>query len=353
MPPPADGLSLPAGGRLYIVQFRTVSLPEWRDALGETGVELLQFFPHNAHIVRTDRSLVPELLALDFVERVEPYHPAYRLEAELQDWLDTEPDGSGSEPEEIRVRVVAFEWGPGGKARIAKAAGSMGARIAEYWPSGHILELWAGRDELRQLAAHDDVMWIDRWSPPEDDMDLVREDAGTDWVEDNYGYCGQGVRGEVMDSGVQDDHPDFDGIMFHGSYSYSSHGTSTYGIVFGNGNRDGDGEAKATGHMPCEDAQGIFADYDYLVDRYAHTEELKESPYHASFQTNSWGNYRTTVYNSISHEMDDIIWQLDIAITQSQSNAGSRNSRPQAWAKNIISVGGIRHYNTIDTSDDR
>ena len=50
--------------------------------------------------------------------------------------------------------------------------------------------------------------------------------------------------------------------------------------------------------------------------------------------------------------MDDIIWRLDIAIVQSQSNAGTRSSRPQAWAKNIISVGGIRHFNTLSTADD-
>ena len=50
--------------------------------------------------------------------------------------------------------------------------------------------------------------------------------------------------------------------------------------------------------------------------------------------------------------MDDIIWRLDIAITQSQSNSGTRQSRPQAWAKNIISVGGIRHFNTLTTADD-
>jgi len=50
--------------------------------------------------------------------------------------------------------------------------------------------------------------------------------------------------------------------------------------------------------------------------------------------------------------MDDIIWRLDIAITQSQSNNGNRSSRPQAWAKNIISVGAINHYDTLATSDD-
>ena len=50
--------------------------------------------------------------------------------------------------------------------------------------------------------------------------------------------------------------------------------------------------------------------------------------------------------------MDDIIWRLDIAIAQSQSNAGTQSSRPQAWAKNIISVGGVYHFNTLSTADD-
>jgi hypothetical protein len=155
-----------------------------------------------------------------------------------------------------------------------------------------------------------------------------------------------------MDLGIQDDHPDFDGVLLHGPYGLDSHGTATYGIVFGNGDRDGDGDGQATGHLPCDEAQGIFADSGEFTDRFAHTQELKSAPYYASFQTNSWGQNQTISYTSYSSDMDDIIWRLDIAITQSQSNTGDRRSRPEAWAKNIISVGGIKHYDTLDTSDD-
>ncbi len=94
------------------------------------------------------------------------------------------------------------------------------------------------------------------------------------------------------------------------------------------------------------------ADYGFLGDRFAHTRQLKGAPYFASFQSNSWGDALTTAYTSISQQMDDIIFQLDIAILQSQSNNGNQLSRPQAWAKNIISVGGIRHYGTLSTADD-
>ena len=350
MPLVPPSLSLPPGAKLFLVQFRSIGLPEWRQALADLGGEVLSFFPHNAHVVRMDPALVPVVAQLAFVERVEPYHPAYRLEPELLDRVLAPGDGTA-----LRVQVVAFAWGPEAKSRILAAARAAGARLALWYPSGHILELWATAQQIAALAAHDDVMWIDRWSPPEPDMDLVRQDAGTNWLETTHGTCGQGVRGEVLDEGVDAGHMDFDGIILHGTVSGSSHGTSTYGIVFGNGDRDGDGNAQATGQMPSSTgcpSQGIMADYDALTDRFAHTLQLKLPPYNASFQSNSWGNALTTQYTSISHQMDDIIWQLDMAIAQSQSNNGNQLSRPQAWAKNIISVGGIRHFNTLSTADD-
>ena len=339
------GYSLPPGGELFLVQLRTVSLPAWRKAIEEAGGKVLAFFPHNAHIVRMPPSLVDHVASLDFVRRVEPYETWYRLEPALRDWLLTQGD------EQIRVRVVALERGPAGKGRILDTALPVGARDAEYGDDGHVLELWVDREQLRAVAGHDDVMWIDRWTPPETDMDVVRQDSGADWLEVQDTSCGQGVRGEVMDNGIQADHQDFDGVIFHGVDDERTHGTQVYGIVFGNGDRDGDGDGLATGHLPCNE-QGIFADYDLLGNRFTHTQELKAPPYLASFQTNSWGHAPTIHYTSISQEMDDIIWQLDIAIVQSQSNEGSQSSRPQAWAKNIISVGGIKHQNTLSPGDD-
>jgi hypothetical protein len=351
VPLPDPGLALGPAGRVFLVQFRTVSLPEWRSTVTGLGVEILSFFPRNAHLVRLpvadDASVLSRIAALDFVQRVEPYHPSYRLEPALRDWL-ADP---GLEPAERHVRVQAFEWGPSGKRRIAAAALSAGAEVAEFWPSGHVIELVVDRDQLRAVAAHDDVLWIERWTDSGHDMDLVREDAGTDFVEAGFGYCGTGVRGEVLDIGIQEDHPDFDGLLLHGGNAIDAHGTSTYGIVFGNGDRDGDGDAQATGHLPCHE-QGIAADKDFLGDRFLHTQELLSPPYEASFQSNSWGSARDYNYTIKANEMDDIIWRLDLPITQSQSNAGTQASRPQAWAKNVISVGGIKHMDTLSTADD-
>ncbi len=352
MPAADQGLEQPAQGRLYLVQFRTLSLPAWRDALQDLGGEVLSFFPDNAHLVRFDAAAAQAARELTFVERVEPYLPSYRLERALRDWL-----AHGRGQTELRVRVVTFEWGLEAKERVVAVAEQLGARVAAKPESGQIVELVVDREQLRQLAAHDDVMWIDRWSAPENDMDLVRQDSGANWLETNFGICGLGVRGEVMDGGFETTHQDFDGMLLHGTVNSDSHGTATYGIVFGNGNRDGDGNAQGIGHMPqfpaasCK-GQGIAADYDNLTDRFVHTQQLKQSPYFASFQSNSWGDALTTAYTSISQQMDDIIWRLDFAILNSQSNAGTQQSRPQAWAKNVISVGGIKHANTLTTTDD-
>ncbi len=345
-PAPAPGFAEPEAGRLFVVQFHTLGLDAWRNALAAAGAEVLSYLPQNAHVVRVDPGLVPALRHLDFVSRVEPYHPWYRLEPALRDWSRA----FGDPAERLRVNAVAFAWGPAGKGRIAAAARALGAEVAYAAPNGHVIELLVTREQLRRLAAHDDVQWIDRWSAPEPDMDVVRQDSGADWLEQQTAECGQGVRGEVMDGGVEDTHMDFDGILLHGTHDVISHGTSTYGIVFGNGDRDGDGSKKATGHLPC--AQGMFYDYDNLGDRFAETQELKSAPYLASFQSNSWGHSLTPDYGSYSQGMDDIIWRLDIAIFQSQSNNGNQQSRPEAWAKNIVSVGGVYHYDTLTTADD-
>ena len=344
--PDAPALGLPSNGNLFIVQLRSISLPEWRSTLESAGGQILAFFPNNAHIVRMDAGARTRIAGLEFVQRVEPYRPSDRLEPALQAWLSA-PEG----PEAQRVNAVVFEWGASAKERLAAAAVGVGARVDTAYPTGHIVELTVTRDQLRALSGHDDLMWVDRWSGPENDMDLVRQDSGADYAEATWSECGQGVRGEVLDAGIEATHMDFDGVLLHTAANVDSHGTSTYGIVFGNGNRDGDGNAQGTGQVICS-SQGIFADYDNMGDRFTHTQQLKSSPYFASFQSNSWGNALTTAYTSISNQMDDIIWRLDIAIAQSQSNAGTRSSRPQAWAKNIISVGGEYHQNTLATGDD-
>ncbi|CAN0579034.1 unnamed protein product, partial [Laminaria digitata] len=145
-------------------------------------------------------------------------------------------------------------------------------------------------------------------------------------------------------------HPDLQVFTLHNGNTASRHGTATAGIVAATGA----GSANARGVVPG--AHLVVADYDQLsISRYSHSAQLQNTslPYQCVVQSNSWGNTRTLSYTSISQDMDAILFDHDrLTITQSQSNSGTQDSRPQAWAKNVISVGGINHQNTATKTDD-
>ena len=341
-PQPATGFEAKPSGRVFLLQFHTPSMGAYRERLAALGVEVLQPMPHNAHVVRMGAGQRNEVLAEPFVRWVSPFHPSYRIDPQLLGELD-----ALAESGEIRRYVIqVFTRGPAEKALLAGEVAALGGDVVLATLNGFLLEARLTADQVRAIAHSDSLHWIEPWTPRENDMDIARMVSGADFIETAGGYDGTGVRGEVMDSGVDMDHTDFVGMILHGGADESSHGTSTYGIVFGKGI----GDPMALGHLPG--AQGYFADYDFLADRYAHTAEIVQAPIDGVFQSNSWGNARTFFYTSISQEMDDIIWMNDIPIFQSQSNAGNQDSRPQAWAKNVISVGGVRHYNTATLADD-
>lgn len=348
VPQAPAGFRAAEGNRLFLVQFETPGIEAYRQILRRIGAEVLQFVPHQSHVVRMDPALVGAVAAQPFVRWVGPYEPAYRIEPDVLG----EILGARTSEAPRRYHVMTFVPGLAEKTELAAEIRALGGIVDAPTPNGYRLEATLTLEQVAALAHSNRLQWIDRWTPRENDMDLVREQAGENRVETVAGFSGQGVRGEVMDAGFQLDHPDFDGILVHGpSPNVDSHGTSTYGIVFGNGARDGDGNAQGTGGLPSKEA-GWVADYDFLTDRYQHTAEIVSSPIFGLFQSNSWGDARTRAYTSISQEMDDIVWQYDLAIFQSQSNAGNQDSRPQAWAKNVISIGAVNHSNTLTLADD-
>lgn len=339
--PALEGWS--ASGDLHIVQFETQAIDAYRDAIGELGGEVLSFLPESAHIVRMPEAVATRVRALPFVRWVGDYTMADRVEAPL---LEAARAGKY---EAARLHVQVFERGPEMKARVADRVRAVGGQVVWMIDEGFRFDAVLDSAQLAAVAAMDEVVWIDRWTPFEEDMGRVRVDGGADYVEGIAGYTGAGVRGEVMDGNVDVTHPDLQSnpVILHGNNAGSeTHGTPCTGIVFG----DGTSLAVRRGLLP--DGQPIFGDYGQVNNRYVHTQELLSPPYEAVFQSNSWGSGRTTEYTSTSMQMDDILFDQDIVLLQSQSNAGDQMSRPQAWAKNILSVGGIRHQNTQTLTDD-
>jgi hypothetical protein len=131
---------------------------------------------------------------------------------------------------------------------------------------------------------------------------------------------------------------------------------ATYGINFATGN----GDVLATGMVPQNEA-GIFFWYTQCSQFTAgqpsrltwNTEAVNPAAiFRSCYQTSSVGSAQITTYSTLSQETDDYLFKIDYLSCQSQSNTGNMTSRPQAWAKNIVSVGGVVHQNTLTRADD-
>jgi hypothetical protein len=337
----------PSADNVYIVQFVTQPLDEFRKAIEAQGGTIYQFLANHSYLVKMNHQTRAAVESMPFVRWIGNYEPAYRLEEFLLDRLAQGPDTLPA----TRYNIMLMERGAAKQNLVGGRIASMGGKVDLIIPEGFRFEATLTGQQLLEVARMDEVLFIDRWSAPENDMDIVRVTGGANFIESTLGYTGAGVRAEVMDGNMLDTHTDFQAApstMFHGTHTDPdvSHGSCTFGIVFGSGA----GNALARGMLPG--AQKIFASYISMTNRYTHTQELVTAPYNAVFQSNSWGNALTTSYTTISAEMDDILFKNDFCLLNSQSNNGNQLSRPQAWAKNVVSIGGVNHQNTAVETDD-
>lgn len=351
-PPVPEALRAEPGSSLRIVQFFAPLTGAARSDLEAAGVRFLKFLPSNAWIVRDEsggargsgpRAGLAALAGRGDVRWVGPFHAAYKADRALL-------ERAGGR---VTVNIQVFRTGMDQKRIVAAAVEALGGKVESLPAGGYLLRATLDAASLRSVLRMDEVMRADEWGPGGADMDLARQISGANYVEATLGYIGQGVRGEVLDSNIRATHVDFQnpGVLLHGPTPAgpTDHGTGCYGIVFGKGV----GNPQARGCLPGAE-QGIFGDREEITDRYAFTMQSVDAqgPYRAVFQASAWGGDLTTQYTTQSMEMDHIIFDSDLAIFQSMSNAGTQQARPQAWAKNVIACGGIIHNNTLARSDD-
>ena len=338
---------LPESGRLRVVQFETQILEEYVHALRGLGVDVVRVVPAQSVVANVPPHVERRLAALDFVRWVGPFPAEARLHPAMVSRLRDASAGA-----EDYVIQVAHRGMPD-KRRVVRAVRRFGGRVDEpLSPHGFLLEATLTPAQVARVAALDGVVWIDPATEPSLALDNVRSDSGANYVEQLTGFTGAGVRAELMDSGFSRNHPEFrsNPPIMHTQNGRRSiaHGTGTYGILFS----DGVNSPAARGMLP--DAQGIFASIFHSEDRYRHTAELVADPYRAVFQSNSWGNGPNGLgYTGRSFQLDDILHLYDLVTCQAFGNTGSTVAMEEAWSKNTVTVGGIRHQNTLTTTDDR
>jgi len=335
-----EALRTRASHQLHIVQFDAVPTQADRDAIAAVGGKVIGYLPVHAYVVRMSRDVSSRLQAHPSVRWIGGYQPAFRLDPAMikaQAWTDLQP---------VRYNIVVADKHTD-KPSLKNNIRAIGGIVDDEHVGSLLFSATLTGPQLLEAAGFDEVLWIDRWSPAEEDMDNARIQGGGNYVESQGGYTGTGVNAHIYE-GIEASHPDFTGgaTVVRSSNSAQTHGHATGGIVFGNGSSN----PAVRGMAP--DAGKFFTNYSSVsTSRWQVFSDLVNI-HNVSHTTASWGNARTFFYTSVSAESDDITFDHDLAWTQSQSNAGNQDSRPQAWAKNVFSIGGVYHGNNSSASDD-
>ena len=185
--------------------------------------------------------------------------------------------------------------------------------------------------------------------------DNARELVGTDIaLEISPGLNGSGEILAISDTGIDDDHGDFNGRIraiynqFGPDNSYSDrnsgHGTHVTSTLLG----DGAGESFTQGMVPAAtfhfyqleaDSSGILARWGSLYDMFSHSYQQS-----ARIQTNSWGNVNLIgEYSSDSRSADSyVVDEPSFLVLFSAGDLGDdgyETITPPGTAKNVLTIG--------------
>ncbi|MFY9343778.1 MAG: S8 family serine peptidase [Planctomycetota bacterium] len=330
-------MAAPAGTRLFLVQFQTTVLADYRDALQRAGVEVLHFLPADALVVRADAAALTAVRALPCVRWVGAMPNAFKLDAELRAFVQ-----NGGEAREVNLVLARKQ----DRNQLAGQVKAIGGTVTDLGDGSILIRATVTAEQLTQVMSLDTFLWADPVTPIGYDMDNARIQGGGNYVEAMAGFLGAGVRAEITEY-FEETHPDFAGrFVVRGTNSVASHGHCTAGIVAGAGANN----ASARGMMPlCTVIEG---GYTSSAAHYAQITGSPVAPWNSMQATSSWGSAQTPNYTATSASVDDALFDADFVRTQSMSNLGNQNVRPEAWPKNSISVGGVSHGNNSNPLDD-
>ncbi len=370
--PAADVLAadVPPGDRAtyYLIQLVGPLLENWRNELRIRGVTLLEHVPQNSYKALLSLAQVPQIRTLAFVADVRFYS---REDTGVLVRPQAEPVPSGlREPRPFDIRLQ-----PGATAddvlqwledRHVQIAGAKGRKIRLF--------AFADAPLLDDLAMLPDVERIEEYITPQLYNNVARELLGID-APPGGGGVGIGLTGKgeivgIADTGLDDQHSDFQGrvigIVALGRPNDSSdphgHGTHVAGSVLGDGAASGGAIRGAAPEaqlffQSLLDASGGLGGLPFdLAD-------LFEEAYQAGarIHNNSWGAATHSMYTLNSGEVDEFVSRRrDMLIVISAGNEGTAaqplKSQPgfvdwlsigsPASAKNALVVGASRSRRT-------
>lgn len=363
----------------YLVQFVGPVREDWKKAVQQLGARLYRSIPDHAFLTRMDSETARQVEALDEVNWVGPYHPAYRVAPEL-----TNAGASLQASASITVTITTLPDIDldARAADIAALNGTVLGQDANFF-AGY-LDALVPPASINDIARLDGVVWIAPKMPLEYFNDVGGGSVmNVDDVREQLGLYGEGQIVGVADSGLDTGnlstlHPDVAGRVIATQCigrpdpcdwsDPGGHGTHVVGSVLGNGIVSGSDPATNSysgsyaGNAPK--AELVMQSLDNLVGRLAvptESGDLMTDAYAegARIHTNSWGgptgqdangNPTYGAYAILNEQFDTVMWQNpDLLVLAAAGNDGidfdgdgvvdlGQIGQPSG-AKNILTVG--------------
>ena len=361
-----DGCREPAP--LLVLTFNGPIPSDTPARLAEAGAEPVCFLPPCSLLVRATTGRAPLVFGFD-LESIAPLEARDKLESGLPGYLASGQD-----------LVTALFAGP--RSTLEGDLEALGATPTAWGPDS--VKFWAGTASIDDLAALEQVFWLEPTPVPEPVLDKeartlgarqsgdgnFQNDGASLWSYNGdafEGTTGAGVNISITDSGIDGTHPAFDGrkvaFQSYGSTpawsdqnSGAGHGTMCAGIAAGNGQwrtSDPSGTAgKYAGMAPGAGLVGQANIYQYywtysVYDLCRHANERG-----ALISSNSWGDSGSGgAYTSTDREYDtyvrdsnyNIEGEQPLIVVVSAGNSGPTSITVSApsTAKNVIAVGAL------------
>jgi len=359
------------GEGYYLIRILGPILKDYRDMLGEAGVNILEFRPPDGYIVRIDRATTYRRLnALDFIEDVKLI-TGNDTPLDFLDRSNKDIEYTGkTEAKMLRYDMLLFnESDLEGFLEFLNQhnipiAGASGKRVGIYLMEGDLF-----LSEIRKYPA---VREMSEYIPPRLHNDHTRTLVGLERPAPfpaDFPYQGEGQVIGIADSGIDQGHRDFSGRItgirnFGGATAgtdQNGHGTHVAGTVLGSGAGSG-GQYRGAApksklyFQSLMDIHGKlelpFSLKDVFIDAYNNGVRI---------HNNSWGSSTSSKVNTQAIEVDEFVHEhRDMLLVFSAGNdgtsAGVRNvplgqvdlfsiSAP-GTAKNILTVGASRSART-------
>ena len=142
------------GTGYYIVQFKGPVLQKWKEEVAEAGVNIFDYIPQFAFVVKMDNQSIRAVEAMDSVRWVGIYQPGYRIAPDLMGML--------SEREGRAIKVIVSVFKEEDASVLRGAMERLGGENFEVSRDGEMMRLLIPGNKIGDLARLSGVRYIER-----------------------------------------------------------------------------------------------------------------------------------------------------------------------------------------------